>query len=171
MNTQSPYEPPASQLDETSSTLVGRQYTKVGGWLLFFCIGLTILAPLVTLFSMAVSLKQASQYSGQFPGLMSMTVIDTILSVALMAFSIYAGVGLWTLRSGAVQTAKKYLLCYLGYFAIAAFLPFMAGLPSSAVDAMIPEVAKNTVRGIIYFAIWYSYLNKSVRVRGTYLSS
>jgi hypothetical protein len=44
----------------------------------------------------------------------------------------------------------------------------MAGLPSAANQAMMGEVAKNTFRGVIYFAIWYSYLNKSKRVRATY---
>ena len=35
---------------------------------------------------------------------------------------------------------------------------------------MIAQVAKDTFRGVIYFAVWYSYLNKSKRVkRPTYL--
>jgi len=33
---------------------------------------------------------------------------------------------------------------------------------------MLAEVAKDTFRGVIYFAVWYSYLNKSERVRATY---
>jgi hypothetical protein len=44
----------------------------------------------------------------------------------------------------------------------------MAGLPSAANEAMIAQVVKDAFRGIIYFAIWYSYLNKSQRVRATY---
>jgi hypothetical protein len=129
-----------------------------------------VINPLITLVTLAASYSEVSQYFDTFFGLLITTVIDTFLSVGLMAFSIYAGVGLWRIRPGAVQTAKKYLLWLLAYLAIAAVLPFMAGLPSAANDAMIAEVAKGTFRGVIYFAIWYSYLNKSQRVRGTYES-
>jgi hypothetical protein len=69
-----------------------------------------------------------------------------------------------------VQTAKRYLLCFLGYQVIAAVLPFTAGLPSSANEAITAEVVKNVVRGVFYVAIWYSYLNGSKRVKATYES-
>jgi hypothetical protein len=86
----------------------------------------------------------------------------------LIAFSIYAGVGLWSIRPGAVRTAKKYFLFYLGYAVIAAALPFMAGLPSAANEAVIGGAVKGTLGGLVSFAIWYSYLNKSERVKATY---
>ena len=137
---------------------------------MLFCLGLTVLGPLFTLYSLATGYSQSSPYFDQFPGLRVMTVIDTLLSVGLMAFSIYAGVGLWSIRPGAVQLAKRYLLCLLAYVAVSAILPFTAGLPSQSNDAMIEEVVKNTVRSVVYFAVWYSYLNKSKRVRATYAS-
>jgi hypothetical protein len=142
----------------------------VGGWLLLFCLGLTVFSPLLTLGSLAVSYSDVSQYFEQIPGLLHLTVIDTLLSVGLMGFSIYAGVGLWSIRPGAVRSAKRYLLCCLWYQAVAAVLPFMAGLPSAASEAMIPEVVKQTVRGVIHVAVWYSYLCKSQRVKATYES-
>ena len=85
-----------------------------------------------------------------------------------MAFSVYAGPGFWSIRPGAVHMAKRYLLYFAGYHSVAAILPFMAGLPSAANEAMIAQVAKDTYRGVIYFAVWYSYLNKSRRVSVTY---
>ena len=85
-----------------------------------------------------------------------------------MAFSVYAGTGLWSIRPGAVHMAKRYPLHFLGYHAVAAILPFMAGLPSAANEAMIAQGAKDTFRGVIYFAVWYSCLNKSRRVSVTY---
>ena len=144
------------------------RYKGVGGWLLLLCLGLTVFGPLITLGSLVAAYGESSKYFDQFPGLLVITVIDTFLSLGLMAFSVYAGIGLWSVRPGAVQMAKRYLLCYMGYLAIAAVLPFMAGLPSAANEAMSAEVAKDTFRGIIYFAIWHSYLNKSKRVRDTY---
>ena len=140
----------------------------VGGWLLLLCLSLTVFSPLLTLGSLAVGFAESSKYFAQFHGLLVINVVDTLLSVSLMAFSIYAGVRLWGIRPGAVRMAKIFLLCFLAYLAVAAVLPFMAGLPSAANAAMIGVVAINTFRGVIYFAIWYSYLNTSKRVRATY---
>lgn len=149
---------------------VDAQYRGVGGWLLFLCVSLTILAPLITLIVAATGFSDSLELYDQFPGLLVTVVIDSILSVGLMAFSIYAGIGLWSIRPGAVQTAKAFLWCYLGYHIIAAILPFMAGLPSAVNELLIEETSKDTFRSIIYFAIWYSYLNQSKRVKATYNS-
>lgn len=144
------------------------QYQGVGGWLLFLCVSLTILAPLFTVIVFAAGYREASEYFDEFPGLQVITVIDLFLSLGLMAFSIYAGTGLWSIRPGAVRVAKQYLLCYLGYRVIAAILPFMAGLPAEANGVILEEVFGDLFRGVIYFAIWYSYLNQSKRVNATY---
>jgi uncharacterized protein DUF2569 len=136
--------------------------------LLFFCLGLTVITPVLTIGYLAVSLRDSSEYFDEFPGLLLITVIDTILSVGLVAFSIYTGIGLWRIRPGAVQLAKRYLLTFLLYHVVAAILPFMAGLPSESYEAMIGPIAKDMFRAVVYVAIWYSYLNKSKRVSATY---
>lgn len=144
------------------------QYKGVAGWLLLFCLGLTVFTPLITLGSLAAGYSESSKYFDQFPGLLVITLVDTLLSLCIIALSVYAGIGLWRIRPGAVQMAKRYLLCFLGYHVVAALLPFMAGLPSAANEAMIGQVAKDTFRGIIYVVIWYLYLNNSKRVSATY---
>ena len=168
-------------MDETTNATSGQpvlppvtpvepRYKGVGGWLLFFCLGLTVFNPLMSLFSLAGSYRESAPYFSQFPGLLVVTGLDTVLSLGLTVFSIYAGASLWRLRPGAVQTAKRYLLWFLAYQAVAIVLPFMAGLPSSADETMIAQSVKDAFRGILYVIIWYSYLNKSKRVRATYLS-
>jgi len=145
------------------------RYKGVGGWLLLFCLGLTVFNPLMTLGTLAAQYIEVSKYFDRFPGLLVITVIDSLLCVGLMAFGVYVGTGLWSIRPGAVQMAKRYLLWSLGYLAVGGgILPFMAGLPSAANEAMIVQFAKSMFRGIITFAIWYSYLNKSKRVSATY---
>jgi hypothetical protein len=167
-------ETPNSPIDQAAppplspAASVEPRYKGVGGWLLLLCLGLTVFSPLITLVSLATSYSVSSQYFDRFHGLLVITVVDTLLSAGLMVFSVYAGVGLWSIRPGAVRTAKRYLLWFLGYHAVAAILPFTAGLPSAANDAMIAQVLKDTVKGVVYFAIWYSYLNRSERVRATY---
>ena len=146
------------------------RYKGVRGWLLLLCLELTVLSPLLALGSLAAGYREYSKYFDQFPGLLVITVINTFLSVGLMAFSVYAGTGLWSIRPGAVQMAKRFLLCFLGYQAVGAILPFMAGLPSAATDAMIAQIDKDMFRGVISFAVWYSYLSFSKRVSATYNS-
>ena len=142
----------------------------VGGWLLLFCLALTVFNPIITLVNFASGFPENVEYFDQFPGLLVITAIDVLLSLGLMGFSVYAGTGLWSIRPGAVQMAKRFLLCSLAYLAVASILPFMAGLPSAANEVMAVVVFKDVFRGIAYFAIWYSYLNKSKRVRATYQS-
>jgi hypothetical protein len=146
------------------------EYKGVRGWLLLLCLGLTVFSPLFRLGDLVWGYQGSSKHFDQFPGLLVIIVIDTIFSLGLMAFSVYAGIGLWSIRPGAVQMAKRYLLYFLGYHAVAAILPFMAGLPSAATKAMIMPVAQNTLEGVIYFAVWYSYLNNSKRVKATFES-
>lgn len=55
----------------------------------------------------------------------------------------------------------------VGYSVVSTFLPFTAGLPSSA-NVTIAEMVKNGLRAIANFGIWYSFLSVSKRVRGTY---
>ena len=153
---------------DTSLAPAEPRYKGVGGWLLLLCLGLTVFTPLLTIPLLAMGFIESSKYFNQFPGLLIITVTDTVLCLGLMVFSIYAGTGLWSIRPGAVQMAKRYLLCFLGYKAIAAILPFMAGLPSAATKAMIGTIAMDTLRGVIYFAVWYSYLSMSKRVIATY---
>ncbi len=141
------------------------EYKGVGGWLLFFCLSLVVFNPLMTLGNLASGYIQAAQYFDRAPILRVIAVNDALLSIGLIGFGIYAGVGLWRIRSGAVSTAKRYLLCSLGYCAFTASVPFMVGSPSAADHiAIIP----NITRGVGYFAIWYLYLSESRRVKATY---
>ena len=99
-----------------------------------------------------------------------MLIIDAVLSLGIAGFGMFAGIQLWRIRPGAVQAAKKYLYCALGYHVIGIGLPWIAGLPPEDTKPMIVAGIRDTMRGLIHFAIWFSYLNKSKRVRATYTS-
>ncbi|MFZ2642508.1 MAG: DUF2569 family protein [Verrucomicrobiia bacterium] len=144
------------------------QHKRVGGWLLLFCLGLTVFGPLITLSSLVASFTEAAKYFDRFPGLLVITIIDSLLSLGLMTFGIFTGVVLWRVRPGALGIAKGYLLCFFIYIVIAAVLPFLSGLPSQANAAMISTGVGNLGRGVICFTIWYWYLEKSKRVKATY---
>jgi hypothetical protein len=144
------------------------KYKSIEGWLSLLCFVLIIGSPLSTLYNLVTSYIDISQYIDQFPGLLIILCIDSMLSITLMILSIRAGMALWNIKPAAVRIAKKYLLLFLGYSVIALFLPFMAGLPSESNDAMVPEIVKGAFQSILYFGIWYSYLSISKRVLNTY---
>lgn len=145
------------------------KYRDVGGWLLLLCFALTIGSPLRTIYNLITSYNETSQYFNQFPGLQSVFYIDGLLSSIIMVLSIRAGIALWSIKHGAVNIAKNYLLILLGYSVIAALLPFTAGLPSDVNDAMVPEVIKGGIQSLFFIGIWYWYLNASKRVKETYI--
>jgi hypothetical protein len=148
---------------------VASRYKGVKGWLLLFCISLTVLNPLVAIIRLGHDIEFVSRFSSIYPALRTELMIDGILSVAITGFSIYAGICLWRVASRAVQKAQTLLLCLLVYAAIVAFLPLMVGLPIPGRDAIVFETIKSgIVPSIIYFWVWNSYLNTSERVKATY---
>lgn len=152
---------------ETPALAVLR-YKGVGGWLLLFCLQLTMFNPLLTLSSFAKAYQASAQYFSQFPGLVVITVIDALLALAVLIFGVIAGADLWNVKAGAVQSARRYLMFVLGYHVISAVLPFMAGLSSAANEAMVAPAVTAAIKGMVYVAVWYSYLNVSQRVKATY---
>jgi hypothetical protein len=156
---------------ETESAPVGSELRGVRGWLLFLCVVLTVLSPLRGIVLLSQSYTESAPYFEVIPGLKTLVFIDLPLSLIVIALSIHAGVSLWTIRPKAVQTAKRYLYLYLGYQALASALPFTVGLPSEANQELATEVAKGLPQGVLFAAIWLTYLKKSSRVQATYLDA
>jgi hypothetical protein len=107
-------------MSDINNSVQQEKYKDVGGWLLLLCFGLTIGAPARTLYNLFSSYNETSQYAELFPGLLNIIYIDSIISVLLMVLSVRAGLALWTIKPGAVKTAKNYFLFFLGYAVIAA---------------------------------------------------
>jgi len=144
------------------------QKKNVGGWLLLLCLVLTIFSPIMTFYSLATSFTELERQFMAYSGLKTIFYLDTVLSTILMIFSVRAGISLWRVLPGAVTRAKNYLYLYLGYTGISSILPFMVGLPSILTQAMLPIVFTGVVRSVIFFSIWFAYLNRSKRVKETF---
>ena len=135
---------------------------------MLFCIIITVINPLITVFNFVSGYNAYIPYFNHFPGLLKVFIIDFVLCIALTSISIYAGISLWMIRTNAVKIAKIYLLVFLCYSILGIFLPFMTGLQFEGSEVMIVEVVKAPFAAFIFIAIWYSYLNKSKRVKATY---
>jgi hypothetical protein len=140
----------------------------VRGWLLFFCLSLTLLNPGATVYNLYNSIPQSAPYFRAFPGLFLLAVVDTVVSAGIAALSVYAGILLWRVRPGAVRVTRIFLIVGMVYVVIAPFTPLLAGLPQAVNDAVISAVPLAIGRGILYYAIWLGYLSSSKRVRATY---
>jgi hypothetical protein len=147
------------------------KYKRVGGWLLFLCLSLTIFSPIMTIRNLVTSYIDTYKYYGNYPALKDIFYLDTIFSVILTFLGIRAGIALWRIKLGAVTIAKNYLYIFIGYVIIAVFLPFMAGLPTESNQAMIPVAIFNFTRALAFTIIWVSYLNISKRVKATYATN
>ena len=153
---------------ETAKVEAPPKYVGVGGWLLLLCVGLTMLSPLATLGNLGNNLETLKRFSSQFPGLAALTYLDAGLSIAVMLFGMYAGISLWAVHQGAVKTAKRFFLVRLAYAGVAFVLPFLAGLPAQYNDVIVQTGVTGIVQAGIVFAVWYTYLVKSKRVKATY---
>lgn len=140
----------------------------IGGWLVLFIVTLIGVVPLGGLYNLVREYHQLAPAVARFPGVLTVFKIDAILSTALIAFGMYAGISLLMRRPDAVKTAKNFLLALLGYSVLIIILAPLAGLPAEGTVVMIGAGIKHLFRAAIYVAIWYSYLNKSRRVRVTY---
>ena len=160
----------AEETEQTSSRFENgvQRYDRVGGWLLLLCILLTILGPLATVYSLTAGYSQLESLFDATPGLRTFYNMNFVLNVGLGLFSLWAGFSLWVRLDGAVERAKKYLYARLGYLAILYFLPTMSGLPEEMSAQIQSDIASVSIFSVFYVGVWYMYLTKSKRVRGTY---
>jgi Protein of unknown function (DUF2569) len=156
------------QPDLSNSTDGQPQYKGVSGWLLIFCIVQVIVNPVLVLRSLGETWYENFQRFQQIPGLLTFAVLDTVLILGVTAFSIYAGESLWSIRAGAVKIAKRYLLTVLGYYIVGVGLPFIIKLSPTTSDKLFLWSLVRLVMGAIFVSLWYSYFNKSKRVKATY---
>jgi Protein of unknown function (DUF2569) len=143
-------------------------YVGVKGWLLFLCLVLTLLNPVASIVNIFSSFKFSAPFFNQYPGLKIITMIDGLLSVGVVCFSIYAGISLWRIRPKGVSIVKTFLLTFMAYAIVANILPFLAGLPANANEAMTAQAFIGVLRSAIIVVLWYLYLVKSKRVRSTF---
>ncbi|MBN2458705.1 DUF2569 family protein [Candidatus Woesearchaeota archaeon] len=147
------------------------KYYGVKGWLLVLCIILTIIIPLLRSTTLASSLREEVGYpSFHNPQEKALVILDSLLVVALIIFSLYAGLGLWLRRKGAVGIAKAFMLICIAYGLLTLTYPLIGGFSSYTNSALIILLLKQTAYYLAFFGFWYAYLCRSKRVEATYPS-
>ncbi|HPP05780.1 MAG TPA: DUF2569 family protein [Syntrophorhabdaceae bacterium] len=144
------------------------QYTGVKGWLLLLCLSLTIFDPLSMLIHMFLVSSLAKPFFHTHRNLFYLIFINGVLNIALITYSIYAGICLWRIYKGAVGTAKKYFIFLFLYSLISGFFPYLFGVSEISHKRLGDNNILNTILNMGYAVIWYVYLSVSKRVKNTY---
>jgi hypothetical protein len=102
-------------------------------------------------------------------GLEKFMFVNIGLRLFVVIFSMHAGITLWSENPKAVRTAKAYLWSFLCVLVVAiAALFIMVDWPPSAWETLRWEIAREIAMSLAYFAVCYTYLCKSKRVKATY---
>ncbi|HET9365428.1 MAG TPA: DUF2569 family protein [Candidatus Angelobacter sp.] len=118
----------------------------VGGWLLFFCISLTLFAPVLMLVRV---------WSGGFE-------LEGMIDLALTAFGVLVGIMVWNVHP------RAFVLLWV-YFGLMALL-LVLGIAGSFVasEEQNPNEIMQLFRALISIIIWFLYFKKSDRVQATF---
>ena len=132
----------------------------VGGWLLLLCVMLTIVGPLIVLGLLLL-------YCQGRPASLGLAAV-VLLQAGSTAYGMYAGLGLWALRPGALQRAKKALLYGLAANVVTAVVQLAAGPAAGSASGLLNSVMLQLLPDLVFFTACFAYLNKSARVQATY---
>lgn len=144
------------------------QYRGVGGWLLLLCVGLTIIGPLMRLKEIGSTIVELPRISAVLPSLVTVIYVESIFSLIIAAFSVYAGYSLWAVKPNAVYKAKAFLISLVIFAVFDLFLIYMTELPAAVSNEAIASGIFGLVQAVLYAGIWFAYLTQSKRVRATY---
>lgn len=141
----------------------------IKGWLGFFCLFLIVINPFFNFMIALRVWREFRPYLVNLPGLHFPIILEMILRVFFIGFSITAGVMLWHKLKGAVRTVKIFLIGLL-FFVI--LLPILHDFLSSKWGVVLDSHEKGTwmslYPALVYCLGWYTYRWKSKRVSATY---
>lgn len=149
------------------------ELTGVNGWLLFFCIILTLLVPLQVLIGI-INFKASFELWDHFTSESSENVylpvrLQMIVMAGLAVWGLFTGIGLWRRAAGAVQRVRTFLKMNMILSILASLMPlFFLKIKSGSWDQIFGILSFGAVSNIVYFIIWNSYFAKSKRVANTY---
>ena len=132
------YTPPATY---EAPNLAG-----VRGWLLWFCIGATIITPAFTLYSVFADHPD----------------IYSILDLAMAAFSVTVGINLWRVTPKASSLTKVFLIVQVCFWALVTIEHTVLVATGGS------GIAPGAPRMLIFAIVWFRYFQKSKRVMATY---
>lgn len=142
----------------------------VGGWLLFFVIGLVLLRPAISLPQMVIGWQETRPVFEHLPVLKTALAFEYGAGALSILIGIVVGILIWTGNRKGRTLARFYLIFRVAFSVlISAGVYFMLQeLPDEALRQVMAAMVSGFITEIVYFAIWFSYFSKSKRVQNTY---
>lgn len=170
--TQSDHEPfiPTSNPLKQNKEKPSDNLKGVKGWLLFFCITLTILGPLygISYLYNNWSMTQTSIIE-LVPGLELSFWLGNFAISALMIYGIFVGVKIWNGIENGKSLALKYLKVKLITIVSLEVITLLMLIGESSMITIFIELTLIVIFSeLVFFGVWYSYFKKSKRVKNTY---
>ena len=140
------------------------------GWMGLFIIILVIISPLFGIYTLITSWNDAVAYDlfNLYPKFYLVSIIDVVVSIFLIIFSIYAGLSLYFLKDKALLKTKIYLIVGLIYGIIAPLSVYFVGIPQENLYLVSGEIGTGIFRSFIFFGIWYWFITSSKTVQRIY---
>ena len=128
----------------------------IGGWLLYYCIALTILNPIYFLIQLFVSYFTTTDLVG--------SLVETFLILGQITYFLIIGIRLWQRKEKAVRQTKIFLMV-IGLLSILELV--YVSISSSASQADASNIQAD-LKAIISSVIWFIYFSRSKRVKNTF---
>lgn len=143
----------------------------VGGWLLLFCIILTVVTPILLFFHALPGFgDEFGAVAEAYPGIGKAFWVETLGYAAVTCYGIWVGIMLWRRHPRGKTWAKNYLRVRLGLFIFLSLIIYsmMADVSGSVEYHFTSSLMTGVVMEFLFFALWFGYFSKSKRVTNTY---
>lgn len=142
----------------------------VGGWLLFYCVALTILGPIFSLSRIVKNWEDSIPAFDVYPSIRSAVIVENSGMLALVIYGFITGCQIWSGSMKGHIYARRYLrVRLLGFIAIELLsLVIMSDLPIDLLQKGMGLMLGAVIGETITFTIWTLYFRKSKRVQNTY---
>ena len=141
------------------------KYKGIGGWLLLFCIVLTIITPLLSVTQIVSGYANTSITN---PAVKVATLIESGIAGLLHFYGFVTGCIVWSGNKNGIIYAKRFLLINLiGFFAIATSVALLFDAPDAR-HKVIGSYILLVPKEIAFFTIWWFYFKCSKRIKFLY---
>lgn len=167
---RNPPAPPTPTQPQGSVISVGP--SGIGGWLLFFCVTLTLLQPLAFIVASKDNWEQARLGFEALPALRTAVWVDGVGLGALVVYGIVVGALVWAGDPSGRQHARRFLLIKAGGTLLVQILGMASAteVPREIWVAMWGGAFSVVFQAMLFSAAWWLYFAFSKRVRNTYSS-
>ena len=141
----------------------GKEIQGIGGWLWFIAIGLVF----GIIRNLIIGLSSLELLSSPDLKLKIISFFETITILLLVVFNIVIAIKFFEKKEIFILYFKYYYLFFISYTVLdIAIVSFAFQIPLSDFPAEIGQLFANILAAVI----WISYLNKSIRVKNTFIN-